>query len=295
MAKEPGLWDQAFEQPFMDFREARAHARSLELKSREEWDRYIEGEDQDLPWNIPPNPDEIYRYLGWKGWDDWLGVAREKEKPGSPSGVRESTLWDPAARDPWLPFQEAREKARNLGFEYREEWEAYINGSLPGRAPLPPDIPPHPDRIYRHNGWEGWTDWLVPPAGRKSYAPFYMAREFARSFRCASRAAWFEQAGTIRQAGLSYGLQLPEKPDLEYAGKGWEDWNDWLGAGINYKSFVDTRRFVHSLKLESREEWALYCQGLLPHHPRKPRNIYAFPDIAYLEEGWKDWDDWLGI
>lgn len=299
MNKEPTLWDQVENSGRMDFREARAYARSLNIKNREEWNDYVKEHGSELPGNLPLKPDEAYRHLGWKGWNDWLGVADEPEKPARSdpqpaTGSSGPDLWEASPANPYLPFSKAREKAREQGFEYKEEWEAYARGLFRNRPILPEGVPPDPEKAYRHTGWKGWTDWLVSPEKRKDYSPFHHAREFVRSWRLKSKTEWVNQALHIQETARAYGLLIPLKPHLEYEGSGWESWEDWLGTNIEYRSFYDTRRFVHTLELKSREEWFLYCQGLLVSHPRKPRNIYAYPDIAYKKEGWRGWDDWLG-
>ena len=66
-------------------------------------------------------------------------------------------LWTDHRDEQYLGFEEARELARLLGFEYEEEW----NDRIASEAGLPdPGIPHDPGFIYRHTGWKGWKDWL---------------------------------------------------------------------------------------------------------------------------------------
>jgi len=60
------------EKAYLNYREARAKVRPLNLKSPHEWKRhcYI----YDLPFGVPPNPDLVYRRNGWTNYRDWLGV-----------------------------------------------------------------------------------------------------------------------------------------------------------------------------------------------------------------------------
>jgi len=75
------LWDQP-EQKWLSFRDARNIARLYELEYYEEWRSLVREEYKDkesLPDNIPPNPDVIYRNVGWKGWSDWLISPSDKK------------------------------------------------------------------------------------------------------------------------------------------------------------------------------------------------------------------------
>mgnify|MGYP000959727914 CR=1 FL=1 len=56
---------------FLPFDEARAFARSLRLKSRQEWNSYAQSTAR--PKNIPSAPAEAYKDTGWAGMGDWLG------------------------------------------------------------------------------------------------------------------------------------------------------------------------------------------------------------------------------
>jgi hypothetical protein len=42
----------------------------------QDWDRYVIGNGKAplLPSDMPPDPDVQYRFLGWKSWEEWLGV-----------------------------------------------------------------------------------------------------------------------------------------------------------------------------------------------------------------------------
>jgi superfamily II DNA or RNA helicase len=59
---------------FRPFEQARAYARSLNLKSFEDWVEYCRSGKR--PKDIPSNPNGKYRDAGWAGWGDWLGTGR---------------------------------------------------------------------------------------------------------------------------------------------------------------------------------------------------------------------------
>ena len=55
----------------------------------------------------------------------------------------------------WRPFDEARVFVRSLNLRGQEEWEEYRKS-----GERPDDIPSHPDRTYKNDGWKDWIDWL---------------------------------------------------------------------------------------------------------------------------------------
>ena len=59
----------------------------------------------------------------------------------------------------WRPFEEAREFARSLNLKNEDEWEQYSTFGKDGIL-KPNDIPVNPNRIYKNDGWKGWTYWL---------------------------------------------------------------------------------------------------------------------------------------
>ena len=204
-------------------------------------------------------------------------------------------LWENQKDDKWLPFNDAREIVRTYGFEYKEEWEAFVNGKFTLKEYLPSNVPASPNEVYKHLGWKGWKDWLTDPKLQKLYTIFFEAREFVRCLRLKNKSHWVEYINQENPIHLKFNLFIPEKPNLEYQNKGWKDWNDWLGKNIEFRDFSSTRKFVRSLKLNSITDWRVYCKGKPEKFGKKPKNIFAYPEIAYKNKGWESWEDWLGI
>ena len=68
---------------YRSFREARAFARSLKLKNRDEWNAFCRGRLRTKgkpPTDIPAKPERTYAKQGWQGVRDWLGTDH-KRKP----------------------------------------------------------------------------------------------------------------------------------------------------------------------------------------------------------------------
>ena len=293
------LWGNKHEIQLEDFKVAREYARSLKLKSRMGWERIvISGKLKGT--QIPAHPDRVYKNHGWKDWDDWLGIEDSTESKKQSSSLLfdnsdGQNLWSSNIKSKWMNFFDARQVVREYGFEYKKEWQMLIEGKFPGREPLHENIPENPDQVYKHVGWKNWKDWLIDPDNQTEYSGLHEARDFVRSNRLTDKRSWntfLEQKAALIS---DYQITLPKRPHLEYSDSGWISWEDWLGAEIPYRDFKSTRKFIHSLKLKNRHEWKAFCQGHLTHKPVRTENIFAYPEIAYQDSGWKDWDDWLGL
>lgn len=193
---------------FWPFTAARAHARKLRLagaKAYREW----ACTDQ-RPAGVPTHPERTYA-AHWKGWKDFLGSRPPRVPRVRPGPVSRMYL-----------FGEAHEVARGLGLKSIREWTAYTQGE--GRDPR---LPARPDTAYRAKGWCGWPDFLGVPAlsGRakaRRLLPFRTARERVRHLRLAS-------ARDYRERGIPLDPErLPIRPEIAYAGKGWQGWKDYL-------------------------------------------------------------------
>ena len=131
---------------YRPFAEARAFVHQLKLEGQAEWRRYYKGELPDKPPkpdDIPANPNQTYRDQGWIGMGDWLGTGTVA----------------PRLRT-FRPFAEARAFVRKLKLGSAADWRRYCKGKLTDRPAKPDDIPTHPDRTYRDQGWAGMSDWL---------------------------------------------------------------------------------------------------------------------------------------
>jgi superfamily II DNA or RNA helicase len=66
------------------FVDAREFARSLGLKSKDDWIGFARGGRSGisrLPVDVPADPRYYYADSGWEGWSDWLGNGRKPRKP----------------------------------------------------------------------------------------------------------------------------------------------------------------------------------------------------------------------
>jgi len=102
------------------FAEARAFARSLGLKSKDEWGTYCKSGKR--PDDIPNDPFKVYS-ADWVRWSDWLGTKFRK--------------------DGWRRFKEARAFVRKLELMSGTQWDTYCSSGK-----KPDDIPTWPSGVY---------------------------------------------------------------------------------------------------------------------------------------------------
>jgi superfamily II DNA or RNA helicase len=251
------------------FKNARAFAHGLNLKSRAEWSAYCQSGNK--PADIPTNPQKVYAKSGWAGYGDWLGTGQVSNRSRQ-----------------FRPFNEARAFVHSLNLKSATEWCAYCQS---GNKPA--DIPANPRIAYAKSGWAGYGDWLG--TGRdahrsRQFRPFNEARAFVHGLKLKSHTEWRHYCKSGNKPD-----DIPAKPERAYAEAGWAGYTDWLGTGRvanqsrQFRSFKEARAFVHGLKLKSYTEWRHYCKS-----GNKPDDIPTAPDQVYAEAGWAGYGDWLG-
>lgn len=263
------------------FKKGRDFVRKLGLKNRYEWAVYCTVENL-CPQDIPVNPDESYK--DWKGWKNWLGQYE---------------------KTPFISFEKAREKVRELGLKSSKEWKRYCNWDPNDIGLKPAEIPASPHVYYKEEGWKGYGDWLGTnriASFQREYLPFEEARDFVRNLGLTSSELWVSYC----KGELPH---LPPKPDTiptnisrKYRNLGWNGMDDFLNATYHRKmrrlhkarSFEAAREYVHSLNLKNLKEWIKFIKGELKGAPKKPNDIPNSPELVYKEFGWKGYGDWLG-
>ena len=254
---------------FRSFGEAREFARSLNLKTVDEWKGYCKSGKK--PDDIPATPFKVYKDEGWKGMGDWLGTGNIAN-------------WQREYR----PFEKAREFARSLNLKTVDEWKGYCKSGK-----RPEDISTNPNQTYKDKGWISWVDWLgtnTVACNLKEFRMFEEARAYVHSLNLKKQTDWQEYSKSGKRPN-----DIPSSPATFYKNKGWENWGDWLGTTNiakrlrEYRSFEEARKFVHSLGLKGEAQWREYCTS-----GKRPDDIPANPDQTYKEKGWKGMGDWVG-
>jgi hypothetical protein len=202
----------------------------------------------------------------------------------------------------YRPFAEARTFVHSLNLKSQSEWRLFCKGQMPLLGTLPQDIPATPNQTYAKSGWKGLGDWIgtnTVATFRRSYRPFAEAREFVCSLRLKNSDEWHKFCkGQMPDKG-TIPADIPANPNTTYATKGWKGYGDWLGTGTiapqlrEYLPFGEALAFVHTLKLKSRNDWKIFCNGQMPEKGTLPANIPVAPEHTYKSRGWKGFGDWL--
>jgi superfamily II DNA or RNA helicase len=274
---------------YLNFEEARNFARSLGLKSGNEWIDYCTMGKPGLPSkpeSIPASVEASYADKGWISWGDWLGTGRIANY-----------------KKVYLNFEEARNFAQSLGLKSGKEWNKYCKGEIPTLPAKPTNIPQSPIRSYKGKGWINMGDWLG--TGRiadrfKRQIPFSHARKFARSLKLKSSIEWRSYCKGLYPDKKKLIDGIPVNADASYKNQGWISWGDWLGSGViadhlkEYREFKAARAFVHTLGFKNQKAWRIYCSVGMPNLPAKPIDIPSNAASTYKDKGWISWGDWFG-
>ena len=167
-----------------------------------------------------------------------------------------------------LPYEEAKVYVNGLSLQTIKDWGEYIKENV-----LPHGIPKSPEDVYKNNGWNNWMEWLG--VKEKETLSFEECREYARSLNFTGAKQWGKH---IKPENVPY------KPYNTYKDE-WKGWGDFLGTGtiasynVNYKKVEDAIKFVHKLKLKTRNEWEEYCKS-----GDKPSDIPTAFNIVYGKE-----------
>ncbi len=279
---EVKCWETMAKLDYRTFFEARQWARQSGITKQPEWiTRWKAGK---IPRDIPLTPPSVYERKGWIDWGDFLGFRR------------------PATRKDILDYHSARTFVATLGLKSGSEWRNYARNGLPGKPPLPSDIPRNPQHTYPKRGWINWAHWLGLEttglrysSGKEEAMNFEEARAFARSLKLSCQREWRQYCSGAISHPVALPQGVPRGPEKNYRGKGWAGYPDWLGTNtyasrkIIYRDFAQARELARSLGLTSVPQWRTYYGT-----PAKPKDIPRRPDAVYKDKGWVSWSDWLG-
>ncbi|MEK6828781.1 MAG: hypothetical protein AABY15_01555, partial [Nanoarchaeota archaeon] len=269
---------------YREFEDLKVFVHSLNLATPANWISYWEKTD-DVPEDIPRNPNIVYQNSGWIGWDDFLGESKR-----------------------YSYFHECRDTVSRMNFKSFDEWKKYCKSGY-----KPESIPDNPHIIYSDE-WSGWDDFLGIKEGsiiskmsnnkkknkikiekeekddskseEISFLFFEVARDFVKICKLKDKSDWekFCKSNNMPK-------NIPHNPDVYYADKGWVSWEDWLGIENTIKnnrftlSYEDLKEFALANNIKSSSEWKKIRN--------RPENIPANPDTIYKNRGWVSWPHFL--
>ena len=248
---------------FRNFNESCKFVRDLSFGTFKEWKEYCKSGNK--PNDVPSTPDKVYK-KEWKGWGYWL------------DGINK-----PNRFDRYQSYDESIKFVHKLNLTGQAGWLEYCKS-----GDKPQNIPSSPKDVYKKE-WRGFPDWLNSKHNRLlKYLPYNKAIKFVHKLNLTGQAGWLEycKSGDKPQ-------NIPSSPKDVYK-KEWKGVGDWLGTGRianqdrTYKSFLDAKKFVHTLNLEGVIELKKYCKS-----GDKPNNVPSTPDRIYKKE-WRGFGDWLG-
>ena len=266
-AVEIKIWEKIARVNFMSYKECKAYAQSLNIKSSKEWAKYP-GRLKDTP----TTPNAYYGTRGtWEGWREFLDYwgLKSNEK-------RE-----------WRAYEKAKEYALSSGIKSSGEW---VNTNHTKIRPL--DIPGQPSKVYKEK-WEGWSVFLGDIDGRvvrtyrSEWISYDEAKELAQSKNFISKTDFEKRKHELPN-------NFPRGPQAAYRSR-WETWGEFLGTGSlrpglkTFETYQNMREYLlKNFNLKSRKEFKLILDKLPENFPRTPQSFFT------SKGDWKGWGAFLG-
>ena len=227
---------------FRDFKFAREFAKSLNLKSQKEWQKYCKSGNK--PDDIPSIPNRTYKNKGWTGYGDWLGTKSIATKDME-----------------YRSFNDARKFVRKLKFQRQSEWMEYCKSGN-----KPDDIPRNPQRTYKKE-WEGMGNFLGTnriATQDMVYRPYKKAHKFVQQLNLKSGKEWTDYCKSGNKPD-----DIPYDAKKVYK-KEWKDMGDWLGTKIvatynrKYLSAKEAKPVLKKLfkeyRIKNLKDWSKFAK-----------------------------------
>lgn len=169
---------------------------------------------------------------------------------------------------------------------------------------------PHPTLISEYVGDEEFVQVINKNKTLKEeqYLPFEEARKYVHSLNLKTKQEWRNFKKAVNKGNKQLPKNIPLEPHLVYIKSGWKNTEDWIGSVENqnvheevtieqkeYLPFEEARDFVRKLNIPRQHEWGLYCNNKLEGYEPKPEYIPKRPQKIYKDNGWINYDNWLGI
>ncbi len=157
-------------------------------------------------------------------------------------------------------YEEAKKLVNEKGIFSRRNYDLYYKEL---------GLPSAPNRTYKDSGWTNWDDFL-----NKTGTP---------SYEEANKRVLEKGIKTPEDYKLYYQeLGLPKNPNRTYKDKGWIKWDYFLGK---YPTYKEAKKVLTENGISTKRQYESSQKELgLPSDPR----------TYYKEEGWTDWNSFLG-
>ena len=263
------VWEKLSRFQWMEFVEARGFVRQLKLKNQAEWREFSKSDKR--PFNMPTRPHVNYVNAGWVSLGDWLGTGTVATQNKS-----------------YKSFKAAKDCIQKLKIGSAKDWYSYADSN-----DKPKDIPYHPNRVYKNEGWLNWGDFLgtgLVANYKRKYASFDEVKKYALNNKITSSSEWRKHG---KEGKLPF--NIPVAIWVTYKDEGWSGWGDFLGTGIIatsnrvFLSYKEAKHFARKQKFKKIKEWWDFVKS-----DKKPETIPYNPLRTYKGKGWNGWDDFLG-
>ena len=251
---------------YRKYEKAKEYAKSLNLKSREEW--FVHTRSKNFPKDIPAGVSNSKKYKKeWENWGEFLGSGNKKNKYT-------------------ISYNEAKEYARKLGLNTYTEWSEFSK-----LKKLREDIPREPQKYFK-NEWKGWSEFLGTQYIDKykiKFVSYEEAKKFVQPLKLSGQRAWFKLAKLKK---IPQGIPINV---VRIYKNHWISWGEFLGNGrisrhsFIFKSYEDAKKFAQSNNIKSSAEWIKLAKERklpddIPHSPDKLNEYKSY---------WKGWDEFL--
>jgi superfamily II DNA or RNA helicase len=245
---------------FLSFSECKEFVKTIDnkWKSSVVWTEYCQSGLK--PKNIPSSPYKVFEDE-WIDWADWFGTD-------------------------YLTSKDAIKFVHTLGLKSESEWSKYCQS-----GDKPDNIPTSFRTVYKNEKittgeWLGTnriSDW------EKVFVTLDELKVLVKEWGINNKTQWYDYWKVNEKPS-----NIPANPSVIYKREDvWVSWPNLFGldkrsSGSETMTFIESRTFVHKLKLKGNQGWRDYSKS-----GNKPTTLPGAPDVFYKEE-WTDWKDFLG-
>lgn len=304
-------WNDFIENTYNTYNEAVLAVRKLGIKTRNE---YISQKMYKKDSLLPSDPEKRYTNHGWVDWYHFLGTEapsiysyneakqsvsklkilsmkeykvrryEDPQLPSSPSECYKNKGWESSSvflniekQLPYESYEEAKKAVKKLGIRNRHHYHDKKLYKKDSRLPSTPDL------LYKTQGWVDWYSFLdIDPVD--IYPTYEEAKKAVKKLGIKTGEAY------RKQKLYKLDSRLPSTPEMKYRNKGWIDFYDFLGIASpkKYNSYEEAKMAAHKLKVRNIKEYHTQKRYL------EDLRLTCNPDRKFKNNGWVNWEDFLG-